>query len=314
MNNNLLGIVSITAAMVIISLQDTMVKQFHASYALHEIMVVRAGTALACILVFVWIAGELRALKTRNFPYLMLRGLMLVIANSCFFLGLASMPVAQNVALFFIAPMLITSASALILREPVGPRRWTAVVVGLLGVVVVLRPDDGIIRWEAFLPIMAASAYACMQLMARRMGTVETAATMVVYMQLTLLSFSLIVGLFAGDGRFSGGGHVSTEFLLRAWQTPSLSDLALWILMGMLNVAGGYLMTQAYRVANAALVAPFEFVAIPCSVCWGFALYAEIPDRGVLLGIALILGSGMYIGHRELTLARARKGGDAAPT
>jgi drug/metabolite transporter (DMT)-like permease len=299
-----LGITCISIAMLIISLQDAMVKQFHAHYALHEIMLVRASVALMWILAFVLVTGAASSLRTRNFPYLLLRGLMLVIANSCFFLGIAAMPIAENVALFFVAPLIITGASSLILKERVGPRRWSAVCVGLVGVAVVVQPTSEVLRWEAFLPITAAAAYACMQLMARRIGRVESAATMVVYMQLTLVFFSLGFGSLFGDGAYAQFAHVSSEFLLRAWTMPDTQALLLWFAMGTLSAAGSFLMTQSYRVANAALIATFEYIAIPFSVLWGYYLYAEVPNATVGVGIALILASGIYIGHREFVLAR----------
>ena len=307
MSQNTLGILCISVAMLIISLQDAMVKQFHSDYALHEIMLVRAFVALVWILGFVYLKGQFRGLRTRNFPYLLLRGLMLVIANSCFFLGIVAMPIAENVALFFIAPLIITSASALILKEHVGPRRWTAVCVGLVGVGIVVQPTSEILRWEALLPMTAAAAYSCMQLMARRMGRVESAATMVVYMQLMLTAFSLAFGLLAGDGTYASDAHVSAAFLLRAWSLPDGYAVASWIAMGTLSALGSYLLTQSYRVANAALIAPFEYIAIPFSVLWGFWIYTEIPTTIVIVGIGLILSSGIYIGHREIVLARQRR-------
>ena len=307
MSANALGIFSIVGAMMLISLQDAMVKQFSADYALHEIMVVRAGVALTLMLLFLAGIRQLRQLRTRNFPFLLARGLCLVVANTCFFMGLAALPLADNVAVFFVAPLLITAFSALLLGEPVGPRRWTGVVVGLVGVLAIVRPGADVFQIATAFPIMAALSYATMQILARRMGAVESTSTMVVYVQLTLMLISACVGLIAGDGRFGGSDNISLAFALRAWATPDLTDLSLWVAMGALSAVGTFLMTQGYRVANAAVIAPFEYVAMPFALLWGYWLYAEVPSANTLFGIVLIVASGIYVAHRELVVRR-RKG------
>lgn len=107
------------------------------------------------------------------------------------------------------------------------------------------------------------------------------------------------MGLATGQGQFSGAGNPSLEFLLRAWVVPAGTDLALWILMGLLSGAGLFLTTQGYRLASASVIAPFEYVAMPCAVVWGLMLYSEVPDGVAITGIALILAGGFYVLRRE---------------
>ena len=123
----MMGIVSMVGGIVLVSLQDAMVKLFADSYALHEVMLVRAAVALSLTLVMLQISGGLKQLYSSSFSLLVLRGLMLVVANTCFFLALVKMPVAEVVAIFFIAPVLITALSALLLKESVGIARWSSV-------------------------------------------------------------------------------------------------------------------------------------------------------------------------------------------
>ena len=167
-----------------------------------------------------------------------------------------------------------------------------------------MRPGQGVFQYAALLPVVAAFAYAFMQLMARRMGNLETAGTMVVYMQLTLFGVGGLFGLTVGGGEYATEQDVSLSFLLRAWSPPEGGHLFLWCMMGILSAGGGYLMTQGYRVANAALIAPFEYVAILFSLLWGFLFYGEIPDTTTFLGIALIIGGGLYVIHREMVVRR----------
>ena len=158
------------------------------------------------------------------------------------------MTIAEATSLFFVAPLLITALSVLLLRETVGPRRWPAMCIGLAGMSVMLRPGEGVLRLVALLPIFSAAAYALMQIITRRLGTTERASTIAFYAQAGFIFTSVAVGMVAGDGRFAPEDDVSLAFLLRAWPLPSLGDAALFLAIRVFNGAGGYLMSQAYRI------------------------------------------------------------------
>ena len=295
----MMGIVSMVGGIVMVSLQDAMVKLFAGSYALHEVMLVRATVALSLTLVILRMSGGLQQLYSSSFSLLVLRGLMLVVANTCFFLAMVKMPVAEVVAIFFIAPVLITALSAILLKESVGLARWSSVAIGMAGVVIMLRPGAEAIRWEGLFAIAAAFAYCCMQLLTRHMHTTASTATMVAYAQISLFIASAVMGMLTGRGQFSDVGHTSLQFLLRSWTLPAESDLALWVFMGSLSAVGTYLVTRGYRLASAPVIAPFEYIAMPCAVVWGLMLYSESPDRVAVIGIMLIIGSGLYVMRRE---------------
>ena len=295
----MMGIVSMVGGIVLVSLQDAMVKLFADSYALHEVMLVRSIVALSLTLVMLQISGGLRQLYSSSFSLLLLRGLMLVVANTCFFLALVKMPVAEVVAIFFIAPVLITALSAVLLKESVGFARWMSVAIGMVGVLIMLRPGADVIRWEGLFAIGAASAYCCMQLLTRHMHTAASTATMVAYAQVSLLIASAVMGMLTGKGQFSDVDHPSLQFLFRSWTMPAEFDLALWVFMGLVSAIGTYLVTRGYRLASASVIAPFEYVAMPCAVVWGLMLYSESPDRVAVVGIILIIGSGLYVMRRE---------------
>jgi drug/metabolite transporter (DMT)-like permease len=268
-------------------------------YPLHEIIL---GRALVAVLLTAWFAhleGGLALLRTRRLALHLARGVLLVIANVCYFLALAALPLAEAAAIFFIAPLFITMLSVPFLGERVGPWRWTAVFTGLGGVVVMLRPGDGLLEIAALLPIGAALAYAIMQILTRRLGVTDRASALAFYVQLCFIVVSAIFGLIAGDGRFAGGGHPSVEFLLRAWAWPSGIDALLILTCGGLIGAAAYLLSQAYRIAEANLLAPFEYTALPLAVLWGIVWWDEWPDATALLGIALIVGSGLLVFYRE---------------
>jgi drug/metabolite transporter (DMT)-like permease len=289
------GIVCIVAAMLMLSLQDSLIKWLGAGYALHQIVLTRSVIAAAVTLLVLAAAGRLVLLRTRRWSLHLIRGMLLVASNSTFFLGLIAMPIAAATAMFFVAPLFITLLSALLLGERVGPRRLAATLIGFAGVVIVVRPGSGLFGYTALLPVAAAATYAIMQTMTRRLGTTDSAAAMAFSVQLVFIAAATAVGLAAGDGRFAGSGDPSLEFLLRAWRLPPAEDLPLFALVGLLVAAAGVLLYQAYRVTEAATIAPFEYVALPFAAAWGFLFWGEAPDAIAILGMALIVGSGAFI-------------------
>ena len=310
MDNRILGIVCIVGAITVFVLQDAVIKWLSGDYPLHEIVLVRAASAIGVTLFVMRLEGGIHLMRTRRLALQLTRSALLVVANCAFYLALAAMTIAEATSIFFVAPLLITALSALVLREPVGPRRWAAVCVGLAGVIVMLRPGGGAVQWVALLPIVAAGAYALMQTITRRLGVTERASTIAFYAQAGFIAASVAIGLVAGDGRFAPEDDASLAFLLRAWTVPSAADAALFLAIGVINGVGGYLMSQAYRISQPAAIAPFEYVALPMSVMWGVVFFGNWPDMVTYAGMTLICGSGLYVLHREMVLARVRRDAD----
>lgn len=293
------------AAVTCFSINDSAIKFLSDSYALHQVVLARSVIALCLICLFVLpFAGGLSAIRTKKLKMHMLRGLCIVIANMTFFLGLAAMPLAEAVAIFFISPLLITVFSVIFLRETVGPWRWGAIAVGLIGVLIVVRPGTEAFQIAALLPIIAATFYALIHILTRRMAATESAVTMVVFMQAMFILVSLGIGLVLWDGRFDVYADPSLSFLFRAWVWPAAEDLWLFGLIGVGIAGAATMISQAYRVSEAALVAPFEYIALPLSIIFGILIFDEWPDGTALFGSALIVGGGIVLVWRE---SRARK-------
>ena len=159
----------------------------------------------------------------------------MVFANLCFFLGLASLQLADGVAIFFISPLLITVFSVIFLRETVGIHRWSAIFVGLVGVIVMLRPGSSAFQFASLLPLAAAFGYASLHMLTRYIGKTESALTMSFYIQVTFFLVSCFFGIATGAGQFAGSEDASLEFLMRAWVWPSLEDLPLFVLIGFVS-------------------------------------------------------------------------------
>jgi len=304
------GIACIVVAMLLLSLQDGLIKWLGATYALHQIVLTRSVIATTLILLVLVATARLALLRTRRWSLHVARGLLLVASNSTFFLGLIAMPIAEAVAMFFVAPLFITLLSALVLGERVGPRRLLAVLAGFAGVVVVVRPGSGLFGFTALLPVAAAATYAIMQILTRRLGATDSAVGMAFSVQMVFIAASVGMGLVAGDGRFAGSDDPSLTFLLRPWRLPSAGDVPLLGLVGLLTAMASVLMSQAYRSTAPATIAPFEYIALPFAAAWGFLFWGEVPDAIAILGMGLIIGSGVFIVVRTERL----RTGVATPT
>ena len=303
--NNLMGALCAVGGATCFAFHDMLVKFLSGSYALHQIVMIRACIALTLVLAAAVLFGSgMAVLRTRRPGMHALRLLCLLVANTSFFAALAAMPLAEATALFFFAPLAIAVLSFAVLGERVGPWRWAAVLIGLAGVAVSLRPGVEAVQPAALLALLAALGYAVLGLVTRRMGGTEGAGTMTFYTQAGLVAVGALVGLAVGDGRFGDVEDASLAFLLRAWVWPATEDLWLFGISGVTSATGAFLIAQAYRVGEVGLVAPFEYVALPMAVVWGLVVFAEVPDGWAVAGMLLIGGGGLLLVWREAWAAR----------
>ena len=183
--------------------------------------------------------------------------------------------------------------------ETVGPRRWAAVAVGMLGVVIMLRPGLGLIQPAAILVLISAFCYASSHMMTRRMRGTESAMTLSFFVQVGFIIVSTSMGLWVGDGHLAGSSDASLAFLFRPWVWPPMQDWWAFVATGFGVGIGGLMMSQAYRTTEASLVAPFEYVGMPMAIFWGVVIFGTWPDATAWVGIALICGAGLYTLWRE---------------
>jgi len=297
----LIGALCAVGASAAFTLNDMSVKFLSGDYPLHEVILIRSLVAMAILLlVIVPLSGGYGLLRTRQPGKHALRGFFVVFSNLCFFVALAAMPIADATAIFFVSPLMIGLFSVVFLGERVGPHRWAAIAAGLIGALVMIRPGSDTFSPIALMPLLAAAGYAGLHTMTRRLGMGEKAVTMAFYIQLTFLGFSTAFGLVAGGGGFAPeGDSLALNFLLRAWIWPQPGDLPFFLLAGTGTALGGLLISQAYRLCEAALVAPLEYVAMPMAILWGLMVFGEWPDAVGWSGISLILGAGIYMIWRE---------------
>ena len=305
-----LGIGLILVAMIAISVNDLLIKMLSGGYPLHQMVFFRSFVGLLVSLVIVQFEGGWSILRTTRPGLHALRGLLVVLSNMTFFAALAVLPLGEATALFFVAPLFITLLSIPVLGEKVGPWRMGAVLAGFAGVVIMQRPWAGgetleVSRAVLLLPVIAAALYAGMQVMTRKLGATAKASALAVYIQCTFIVVSLAVYAVAGDGRLAARfDSPAMEFLLRAWIWPEGTDRWLFLGLGVNSAIVGYTLSQAYRLASAATIAPFEYVGLPIAIFWGWLIFGEWPAPAVWAGIALILGAGLFVFFRERVRAR----------
>tara|TARA_B100000029_G_scaffold483781_1_gene535290 strand:- start:48 stop:980 length:933 start_codon:yes stop_codon:yes gene_type:complete len=282
-----------------ISITDAIFKSLSGSYALHELVFIRATISLALMLPVVLILNGLRSLRTSQPGLHALRGLLIVIANLAFFTGLASLPLAEASAIVFLSPVFTTLFAAIFLRELVTIVRVTAVVVGLIGMVLVVQPLSPETTMAFLWPLAAAICYAAFVIVTRFIAKVEGVSGLAVYSVLAFLVSSGLIGLLVGNGSYSGNADPSIEFLLRAWQWPEFSDWGFLIGIGILSTVIAFAMAAAYRSGEASFLAPFEYVNLPFVLLWGLLFFGEFPNRLALMGMVLIVLGGVVMVIKE---------------
>lgn len=304
------GIAFILAAMFCISVNDMLIKSLSGGYPLHQIVLIRSIIGVAISFLFLSFEGGLAALRTGAPGLHGLRALLVVFANSAFYAALVAMPLATANALYFVAPLFVTLLSIPVLGERVGPRRLLAVLAGFGGVLVMLAPQfagtgDGP-GWLAVLPMLAAAGYAAMSVLTRKLGQASPASALAIYLQSAFIVVSLVVFAVAGDGRFAAlVESESLRFLLRPWVVPAPQDFLPLGGLGVLSGLIGYSISQAYRSADASLIAPFEYVLLVFALGWGWAVFGEWPQPAVFAGAAIIIAAGIYLALRERRERRA---------
>jgi drug/metabolite transporter (DMT)-like permease len=248
--------------------------------------------ALAFMLPWLARAG-LAGLATRRLGTHLWRAAMGMLAMVCWFYSIALLPLAEAVALNFTVPLFATAGAALFLGEIVRARRWSATLVGFLGVLVILRPGFTELSPAMALPVLAAAFMALATLIVKSLSRSDSPAAIVLYMNLILTPLSLVPALFV-------------------WRWPSWAALALLVLIGLLAALAHISLTRAYTKADASAVMPFDYARLPFVAGFAFLVFGQVPDLWTWMGAAIIAGSAIYIARREALVARLRPASGAA--
>lgn len=272
-------------AVGLFALMDAGLKLLSARYPPMQVSALRGFASLPFVAIWVLASlGPRRALPALlrvRWPLHALRGVLGITMMAAFVYALRTLPLSTAYTIFFVAPLLITALSVPFLGERVGPRRWTAILVGFVGVLVVLRPTgDGIVSLAGLAVLMAAFGYAVSAITVRVLSRTDSKQSIVVWM---LTSLALGAGALA----------------LPDWVTVRSDDIALIFGVGIAGALGQYAITEAFRTGEASLIAPLEYSALLWGVLLDFSLWGVLPDGMTWVGAAIIVFSGLYLLRRE---------------
>ncbi len=293
------GIFLLCGGMFIFSFQDVMIKLLSDTYPVHEIVFIRGLVALPLLFVVVHFDSGFGSFKSNHVWQHAVRSILMFGGYFFFYLAAAAIPLSTAIALFFVSPLMITVLSIPLLGEKVGIRRWIGITVGLLGAVIMIRPGFAALEPAMLLPLIAALCYSIAMIMARKMGATGSASVMAFYSAMAFMYFGAFMGVGFSLIDTDPATHPTMAFLLRDWVMPNAIELAMLATIGVISAMGFYLITQAYRLGEATVVAPFEYIYIPIALIHTIVIWGDLPDVFTLVGVSLILGSGIYVLRRE---------------
>jgi len=292
-NERLKGILFVSAGVMVFTLQDMIIKWISGDYPVTQILATRSLVAFMPLFLLLYLDGGINELRGHRLGRLMVRAVLLFLSYTTYYLAIAAIPLAEAGALFFTAPLFIVALAGPLLRERVGIKHWMAVSVGFIGAMIMIGAD--VIDAAALFSLLAAALYALAQIMARDLGTSHRASVMSLYQNGVNLGAALVIGLVAGDGAFADVEHPSLAFFLRPWSMPDLPDLLLMGSTGLVAAIGIWCLTHAYRIAEANVIAPFEYSSIVWLVLAGYVIWDEVPKQMTIVGGILIVVAGIYV-------------------
>jgi len=299
MSSLLLAVAIMAGGKFLFAIQDAIIKEMSGAYPVHQILTIRGLVAIPLLLVLIHFTHGIGILRHYHPGLHLARGILMLAAFMCFYIALAGTSLTVATALFFTAPFFITLLSIPLLGEKVGLRRIASIFIGFIGVLIVLRPDTESFNFFSLLPIVAAFFYACCQLMVRVAKMTDPPAVMSLYASVAFVLLGSFTGLLLSGIEPAQDAVVSTRFLLRAWSMPDTLDLVLLMLTGLTSALGFMCTSNAYQRQPASHIAPFEYIMIVWVTLLSYLIWSEVPDLPGIAGIALIIGSGIYVLRRE---------------
>jgi drug/metabolite transporter (DMT)-like permease len=283
----LLGIYLKMASLVLFCTMDAMVKELGSTYDAFQLMLFRSAIAMAPVAVIIWRSGGMKSVRA-NRPWMQAARIIVAFGSTIgFFYVFPRMPLVDAYAISFAAPLFMVALSVPLLGEPVGWRRWTAVVVGFAGVLIMLDPWGMEIHAMSLIVLGATFCYALSGVMLRLLSRHDSDVVALFWLSLATSAASLV-------------GAVP------AWVWPTPIDWVWLIVMGLLGGVAQILSTRAWRLAPTAVLAPFDYTSIVLAVLFGYLWFKEDPSWTVWYGLPLVIGSGLYVLHRERVRAQER--------
>ena len=274
------GIAFMMMGGALLTMNDAVLKWLTGDFPVGQIMFMRGLFVFLPVSLLVWRAGGLAVLRINSVRNQSLRASFMVASTFLFITGLSFLPLADAIAITFAGPLFITVLAPLLLGEHVGWRRWTAVLVGFTGVLVMIQPSGEVVQWAGLFPLCASLMGAFRDVTTRKLSTSETS--------LSMLCFSTGVIVMVGAATSVFG-----------WAPMTTGDVGLMALSGFLVGSAHFLLIESFRLAEAALVAPFKYFNMVWAVMFGFVIWGQVPDTWTVAGAGFVIASVLYIMRRE---------------
>jgi len=283
------GILFVLIGGALVATQSAGLKWLTSDYPVGEIITMRAVFAFIPIAFIAWRSGGMSSLRIHNFHAQSARALCFAASGFLWVLGLRFLPLADAVSITFMSPILVTALAPFVLGESVGWRRWAAVLIGFCGALIIAQPTGDGFRWAILLPLFAIFGAVARDLITRRIASTESSIAPLAYT-------TAIIGAV---------GLVTLPF---GWITPTPVDWLIFIGIGIFYGAAHFFFIEALRLAEAVIVMPFRYGNLIWAALLGFLIWGHIPDVPIILGATLVVISGLYIAHREVTRRSDRDG------
>ena len=309
MSRTLQGIVCVIAGMVLFVGQDLLMKGMLTTYPVWMLIFVRSVMALLTLLPLVLWLGAPHRIFTPLWPWYLARSVLFAGGFAMFYAAFPFMGLAEVTTLFFAAPLMTATLAAVFLQEKIGIHRVLALLVGFAGVVIAVNPTGGNFGWISILPVMTALTYAISQTIVRKIGEQDTSLVIGLY----TISLSGVVIIPIGFAVTQVIEITPDLIHLRmSWPVPALDGLGMLALLGGIGTVAYTLVSRAYQIASASVIAPFDYSYLPLAALFGYLVWGEVPHFTTFVGMVLIVSSGMYTAYRELRIER--EANDNPPT
>ena len=298
-NNNPKGILYILLAMMVFSVQDGIMKHIYNFVSLYEVYLTRTIISFVLILIFLILTKKPIVFKSK-YPFLtFLRVILFFFGFSSFYISLTVLPLGTATALFFVTPFLITIFAHFFLKEEIGMKRWSDVVVGFIGVYVALNPDFSNFNYLSLLPILCAFCYSLSMIIIKKTSDKDSVYTQTFTFYIGAIILSIIFCFIIGDGQYNTSDHPASQFIFREWFVDFNNNILLMSITGVTATVAFLLLFTAYSIASPSVISPFEYSILFWSPLLGWLYFDEIPTLSTVIGILIIVSSGIYIFIRE---------------
>jgi len=279
----ILGIALMAGGIFMFAVNDALGKWLVATYSVGQVLLIRSAAAL--VVLGPWIWRDAASFRTApRWGLQTVRAVLATVEVGCFYWAVAYMPLADVMTYYLAGPIFVTAIAGSVLREPVGWRRWAAVLVGFGGVVVALRPGGATLGWPALIALAGSFTFSLSMIATRYLrGTSDT--VLVTTQTVGALAFGVVLAPIG-------------------WVTPTTGDLALLALLGIVAMVAHMCVNRSLILAPASIVVPYQYTTIVWAVLFGYLVFGDIPDAAMLIGATIIIAAGLFILLREQRLAR----------